>query len=156
MKAYLVVIKGFPKEASRGQTVISGVREYQAGDQLSWINWKATAKTNKMMTKEFEEQKREHLCLILDLEPAPSFEQPISFAASFVHFVMNQGTQIGYIDSENEGFLPIRKGERHRKAIFYQLAQVKPNDQGQFERSLLKGIGTAHKSGDACGYDVHN
>ncbi len=39
------------------EKVISGVREYQSGDQLSWINWKATAKANKMMTNEFEEQK---------------------------------------------------------------------------------------------------
>ena len=134
--------QGVSQRASRGQTMISGVREYQAGDRLSWINWKATAKTNKMMTKEFEEQKSEHLCLVLDLEPAPSFEHLVSFVASFVSLAINQGLQIGYVDAEHEGFLPIRKGERHRKAIFYQLAQVKPNGQGLFEQSLWKRIGT--------------
>ena len=45
-----------PKEYEKERLVTSGVREYQSGDQLSWINWKATAKTNKMMTNEFEEQ----------------------------------------------------------------------------------------------------
>ena len=52
-------MKVSPKEVRKEEKVISGVREYQSGDQLSWINWKATAKTNKMMTNEFEEQIRE-------------------------------------------------------------------------------------------------
>lgn len=134
--------QGVFKRASREQLAISGVREYQAGDQLSWIHWKAFAKTNKLMTKEFEEQKSEQLCLILDCEPAPSFEPLISFVASLVYFMLNRGLQIGYLDSENELFLPVRKGERHRKAIFYQLAQVKSNGQTQFERSLWKRLGT--------------
>ena len=66
--------------------MISGVREYQSGDQLSWINWKATAKVNKMMTNEFEEQKRERLCLILDIEPAPSLEPLLSFCCVICSF----------------------------------------------------------------------
>ena len=133
---------GASQRAAGEQSVISGVREYQAGDQLSWIHWKATARTNKMMTKEFEEQKREHVHLILDCEHSPSFEGLISFAASFVQFVMSRGGQLGYIDSENELLLPIQKGERHRKEIFYQLAQVKSNNQGVMKPSLLKGIST--------------
>ncbi len=133
---------GASQRAAGEQSVISGVREYQAGDQLSWIHWKATARTNKMMTKEFEEQKREHVYLILDCEHSPSFESLISFAASFVQFVMSRGSQLGYIDSENELLLPIQKGERHRKEIFYQLAQVKSNNQGAMKPSLLKGIST--------------
>ena len=54
-----------PKEYEQRKLVISGVREYQSGDQLSWINWKATAKTNKMMTNEFEEPKERISVLFL-------------------------------------------------------------------------------------------
>jgi uncharacterized protein (DUF58 family) len=134
--------QGYSQRTRHQQSVISGVREYQAGDQLSWINWKATAKTNKMMTKEFEEQKSEHLCIILDREPTASFEEMIIFVASFVHTVMKHGNEIGFIDSENEVSLPIRKGDRHRKAIFYQLAQVQPSESESFDRNLLKRNGT--------------
>ena len=128
---------GVSQRVRKERLVTSGVREYQSGDQLSWINWKATAKTNKMMTNEFEEPIGENLCLILDLEPAPSLEQLLSFTASFVHFVMKQGMEIGYVDSESEVFVPKGKGERQRKLIFYQLAQVKAQGQGKFERCLL-------------------
>ena len=144
MKEFDSLFSGNQNVSQRNRTeekVISGVREYQSGDQLSWINWKATAKANKMMTNEFEEQKREHLCLFLDIEPAPSLEHLLSFAASYVHFVINRGMEIGFVDSESEGILPIRKGERQRKLIFYQLAQVKAKENGQFERNLSK-----HKS----------
>jgi uncharacterized protein (DUF58 family) len=133
---------GASQRATGEQLVISGVREYQAGDQLSRIHWKATARTNKMMTKEFEEQKSEHFYLILDCEHSPSFENLISFVAAFAQFVMRRGGQLGYIDSENEIFLPIQTGERHQKEILYQLAQVTSNNQGKFHPHLLKGIGT--------------
>ncbi len=142
MKEFDSLLSGNQKVSKRNQTeekVISGVREYQSGDQLSWINWKATAKVNKMMTNEFEEQKRERLCLVLDIEPAPSLEPLLSFAASYVHFVIHRGMEIGFVDSESESFLPIRKGERQRKSIFYQLAQVKAT--GQVERNFLKHMG---------------
>ncbi|MDQ7863681.1 DUF58 domain-containing protein [Peribacillus frigoritolerans] len=46
------------KKTQREHSVVSGVREYQPGDQLSWINWKATARTSEIMTKEFEVQKK--------------------------------------------------------------------------------------------------
>ena len=49
--------------------------------------------------------------------------------------------EIGFVDSESESFLPIRKGERQRKSIFYQLAQVKAKENGQLERNLLKHMG---------------
>ena len=132
--------QGASQRVRNERSAISGVRDYQSGDQLSWINWKATAKSNKIMTNEFEESTRgEQFCLILDLEPSPSLEHLLSSAASFVHFIINRGMEIGYIDSESDLFIPRGKGERQRRLIYNQLAQVKAD--GQLERSLSKHMG---------------
>ncbi|MBR8646101.1 DUF58 domain-containing protein [[Brevibacterium] frigoritolerans] len=62
--------------------MVSGVREYQPGDQLSWINWKATARTSEIMTKEFEVQKNRDVFIMLDEKPSDLFEESIEMAAS--------------------------------------------------------------------------
>ncbi|UTW70466.1 DUF58 domain-containing protein [Anaerobacillus sp. HL2] len=35
-------------------TSVAGSREYVPGDRLTSIDWKVTARVNKLMTKEFE------------------------------------------------------------------------------------------------------
>lgn len=46
--------------------VASSIREYVAGDKFSWIHWKQTARQNKMITKEFEQERSTDTLLILD------------------------------------------------------------------------------------------
>ncbi len=46
--------------------VATGVRKYAPGDRFSWIHWKQTAKSNTVMTKEFEQERSASLLLILD------------------------------------------------------------------------------------------
>ena len=40
----------------RDTTMVSGIREYQPGDRMTWIHWKTFAKTQSLQTKEFEDQ----------------------------------------------------------------------------------------------------
>ncbi|MFJ8247925.1 DUF58 domain-containing protein [Peribacillus asahii] len=132
--------QGFSQRARSRQSVISGVREYQAGDQLSWINWKATAKTNKLMTKEFDEQRKETFYIILDQSYTDSFEEMVSFVASFVHAALKRGIQIGWIDSMQNVYLPTSKGERHKREIFYDLARVQPSLNQSLPRNIRLGM----------------
>ncbi|MDQ0351842.1 uncharacterized protein (DUF58 family) [Alkalibacillus filiformis] len=46
--------------------LVSGVRDYAPGDQLSWIDWKTTARKQELVTKEFEEEKHKDLSIILN------------------------------------------------------------------------------------------
>ncbi|GAA0460306.1 DUF58 domain-containing protein [Alkalibacillus silvisoli] len=46
--------------------LVSGVRDYAPGDQLSWIDWKTTARKQTLVTKEFEEEKHKDLSIILN------------------------------------------------------------------------------------------
>ncbi|NIK11706.1 DUF58 domain-containing protein [Alkalibacillus almallahensis] len=46
--------------------LVSGVRDYAPGDQMSWIDWKTTARKHALVTKEFEEEKQKDLTIILN------------------------------------------------------------------------------------------
>ena len=37
--------------SAKDSTISVGVRDYKPGDRFSWIDWKATARTNNIMTK---------------------------------------------------------------------------------------------------------
>lgn len=91
-------------------SAVVGVRDYVSGDRLAWIDWKSTAKRNKLMTKQFEQRAVERTLLFLDNSKASYrsagsalFEKAVSVAASLVSafersgqpFVMPFDSEIG-------------------------------------------------------------
>ena len=51
---------------TKDSTISVGVRDYKHGDRFSWIDWKATARTNNIMTKEFEQQRSHNIMIFID------------------------------------------------------------------------------------------
>lgn len=118
-------------------TMAVGLRQYQPGDRFSWINWKATAKKNEIMTKEFEQGKSHNIFIIMDCMREPRFEIIVSFAASIFRAVHRKGVNVGFLAVSKERiFLPIRHGEAHEHQLFYHLAKVQDNSSIDLERVL--------------------
>ncbi|RFU69274.1 DUF58 domain-containing protein [Peribacillus saganii] len=111
----------------RENSIVSGVRDYQPGDKLSWINWKATAKRNDIMTKEFEERKSQDVFLLLDERKSEVYEELIVFTASLVQAIIKNGVQLGYFSTgQAEGIVSVRGGDVQRHKLFYRLATSQP------------------------------
>ncbi|WP_110926608.1 DUF58 domain-containing protein [Bacillus massiliglaciei] len=127
---------GSAKKMQREQSVVSGIREYEPGDQFSWINWKATARTNEIMTKEFEDQRSQDLFLLLDESDSASFEEAVMLAASFAHAAIKRGVQLGFAGTHSASILPVQGGSVQRQKIFSELARVKAMPDSEAE---LKG-----------------
>lgn len=103
----------------------SGIREYAPGDPLNRIHWKSTARRNKYMVKEFEQDPQSDLWIMLDAErsshiqgeesdfsreidplwlwtrkkefklPKDSFEYGVSAAASIANYYIKVGKAVG-------------------------------------------------------------
>ena len=109
----------------RDTTIAVSVREYQQGDRFSWINWKVTARKNKLMTKEFEQRKNQDVLFVLDRTPCQQFEVLVTFCASMIEAVFNAGVVAGlYIFGTEREHIVARYGETQRKKIFRTLARV--------------------------------
>lgn len=95
------------------QSILStGVREYEAGDRIAWIDWKQTAKTNEMMTKEFEREKDTSVLFVFDHHLYEgmnmlAFEGAIETAVALLHDTQGKathtalasiGSEVVYID----------------------------------------------------------
>lgn len=128
----------YHKDAS----LIAGIREYQPGDRFSWIDWKATARTNDLMTKEFEVKRSNDPLFVLDLGLSAHFEKMVEFAASAAKSILERGGQAGlYVPDREKTYLPVNGGERHLMKLLYVLAKVQPEPEhvmkNMFEETKL-------------------
>ena len=125
--------------AQRETSSVVGIREYQQGDRYSWIHWKASAKRDGLVTKEFEHQSSTNALIILDSSPTDRFESMVSFTASLGQILLYKGTQIGFLTFNEESVsMPIQSGESCRQQFFYHLAQIQPNSSKPFEKIIVE------------------
>jgi len=125
------------ERVQRDTTMAIGLREYQPGDKFSWINWKASARRNDLMTKEFEQRQSHDICILMDCAPVKTFETIVSFTASLVKGILRKGAQVGLMTLSKERVLfPVRSGEEHQQSLFYHLAKIKPASRVSFDKVL--------------------
>jgi uncharacterized protein (DUF58 family) len=131
----------FSHQFQRDISMAVGIREYQSGDRFSWINWKASAKRNEMMTKEFEELQSNDLFVIMDCAHNELFESIVSFTASFLHTVLKKGIQVGLLTNNKKlDSFPIRGGDGHFQKLYYHLAKIEANSTSPIEMVLEKEL----------------
>jgi uncharacterized protein (DUF58 family) len=125
------------ERVQRDTSIAIGVREYQPGDRFSWINWKATAKRNDIMTKEFEQRQSHDVLVVTDCHPDARFELVVSFTASIVRAILRKGAQVGLTSygAERNSFA-IRGGDAQQHQLFYHLAKLEDNSQLTLDRAL--------------------
>jgi uncharacterized protein (DUF58 family) len=81
-------LEGMPTtELSSADVSFHALRDYVPGDDRRHIHWKTTARTNKLMVRQFEETRRAHLAVSLSINTdeyssEQEFELAISVAAS--------------------------------------------------------------------------
>lgn len=106
-------------------SIVTGVRGYIPGDRMTAIHWKATARKNEMMTKEFEVRKSQNICLVLDQSPSVLFEELVTFTTSLLDAELRKGVGVSFSGSHTSlGATTIGKGEDGRQKLFYRLAKI--------------------------------
>lgn len=143
-----------PFNLLKDTTMVTGVRNYEAGDRVSWIHWKSFARTGELMTKEFEDRRAQDLFLILDSRESPKFEEQIILAASMLKVCkdhqaeigfMSMPAQVGEIESKRSTF-PLLKTEDQYRSVFAHLASIKAVKKASVQR-LWNDTSNLNKSG---------
>ncbi|MFN8098799.1 MAG: DUF58 domain-containing protein [Dermatophilaceae bacterium] len=99
------------------------LREYVSGDDLRTIHWRTTARTGRLMVRQFEETRRSHLLVVLSLRPGDyldpdQFEVAVSTAGSLVLQARREERQVDVVASNTR--LSVRSGP----ALLDQLSAV--------------------------------
>ncbi|OOG90437.1 hypothetical protein BTH41_03158 [Bacillus mycoides] len=122
---------------AKDSTVSVGVREYKPGDRFSWIDWKATARTNNIMTKEFEQQRSHNIMIFMDRTQSPLFESVVTFTASIVRAVLKQNSPASFVSVGKERTIfPLDNGDTQLQQVFCHLAKVQADSVFPLSRSV--------------------
>ena len=120
-----------------------GVREYQRGDPLRWINWRMTARHPRaFFTNEFEQERVADVGLILDARRCTNvvlgdeslLESAVAATASLARAFLEDGDRVGlliygwYLDWTFPGY-----GRVQRERILRALARARPGASVLFD-----------------------
>ncbi|MBB5642499.1 DUF58 domain-containing protein [Cryobacterium roopkundense] len=85
---FLRDLEGLPtKDLANDDVAFHALREYVPGDDLRNVHWRSSARTAKIMVRQFEETRRSHLAIVLSRNPADyadaeQFELAVSVCGS--------------------------------------------------------------------------
>lgn len=95
------------------------LREYRAGDSLRQIDWKATSRLRKLVSREYQDERDQQVLLLLDGGfrmrtqdgRLSHFDEALNALLLLAHVVQRQGDAVGLMSFANEErYLPPAKG----------------------------------------------
>jgi uncharacterized protein (DUF58 family) len=110
---------------------VSSVREYRPGDSFNRIHWPTTARTTRLMVREFELDPTADVWIVLDLDRDAQAgsgvdsteEYAVTAAASLARHLLDQGRAVGLVSQT--ATLPADRGPRQVERILEVLALVR-------------------------------
>lgn len=95
------------QDLSSNDVSFHALREYQPGDDRRAIHWRTTARTGRLMVRQFEETRRAHLLVVLpthatDYRSEADLETAISIAGSLARHAFSLDRQVSIYTSGGE------------------------------------------------------
>lgn len=113
------------------------IREYQMGDDVRFIDWHASARMNKILVKQYIEERNRTVFLAVDVSGSSAFSshdqlrrEMMAQIASVLALVADYGKDhVGLLlfSDKIELSMPIKPGRNHVHGIMEQLFCFKPN-----------------------------
>ncbi|MBN2653604.1 MAG: DUF58 domain-containing protein [Nitrospirae bacterium] len=113
-------LEGSHSDSRGNEPGIVSLRPYQSGDPIRHIHWKAAAKADKLLTKEFPSSEAEPVLINFDELQIPDIETRISCAAYTVNKLIKEGRPAGLV-IQKRVFKPAL-GSAHRIKMLRELA----------------------------------
>jgi len=90
----------------RGAADIRSLREYVPGDELRHVHWRASARSGRLVVREYVDPVRPHCTVVLDNRPAAldptAFEEAVDVAASVLWAAVSEGHRVTLCTAEGD------------------------------------------------------
>ncbi len=133
------------RESSRrlGPGDFHGLREYAPGDEPRSIHWRASARSDDLMVKEYAIEGLHQCTVVLDASPGAhastaNFERGVTAAASLVHSAMRAGLTTRFVTA---GGIDLRGPDVVANTLRV-LARIEPSDAplASFDGDMVDGL----------------
>ncbi|MBC2231247.1 DUF58 domain-containing protein [Listeria seeligeri] len=127
-------------------TNLHSLREFSSGDRISLIDWKSSAKTDQLMTREFENSATSRLSVIFYGVSHPHFELSLRAAYSFIRKISEENGEIrvSILGDKTTNFAP-SAGTNKLQDISIAFAELSPKDGVILQESLDSNLHDGEK-----------
>lgn len=128
---------GILKKRRRGEGVdFHQLREYRDGDSLRQVDWKATARTRKLISRDYQEERDQQIVFLVDCgrrmlahdDELSHFDHTLNAILLLSHVALRQGDAVGLMTfSGHDRWLPPRKSIGNVNAILNSVYDLQPS-----------------------------
>jgi uncharacterized protein (DUF58 family) len=114
--------------------VFESLKEWVAGEDTRTIDWKATARRGKVMARQYEDERRQQVLLVIDagrmltaeVDGRPRLEAVVEAALHLAHSAVEHDDNIGLMvfADEVQQYLPPARGRRALRGVLDALAAI--------------------------------
>ncbi len=125
------------------------VREYAQGDDLRFIDWKSTARSGKLLTKQYFEDRNYNILIALDISSSvfaggktTKFDVLAQLAAIFTLVAQHRKDQVGLILFADQIVyeLPIKNGKAHVFKVLSAIFEQANSTKSEFVKTNLAQV----------------
>lgn len=126
------------------------IREYQMGDDVRFIDWKASARNNKILVKQYIEERNRTVMLLVDQSASTFYGSTDQIKAEVIAQVASVLALVGDCGKDHVGALlfadqvtkvfPPSRGRKHVHAIMEHLFSQKPTGKTSLKSALERLI----------------
>ena len=133
------------RRALQTTTNATTIREYVAGDAMSRIHWRSSARYDKLMVKEFDLDPAVDIWILLDLQEEvqggegenSTEEYAVTIAATIAAYLLRQDLSLGLIvNGEHREILSLDRGDRQVERVLELLAVVEAGSGPDLKEAL--------------------
>jgi len=132
------------------------LREYREGDTPRQIDWKATARVNKLISREYQDERDQQIMFLLDCGnrmrakedgSLSHFDEALNALLLLAHVALRQGDAVGCMSfGHDTRLIPARKGHAALNYLMERLFDLEPGSNSPDYRSAATHIAqTLHK-----------
>lgn len=97
-----------PDHPLRGSTDVRALREYVPGDELRHVHWRATAKTGRLVVREYVDPVQPHCTVVLDnrvgVLESDAFEEAVEVATSVLWSALAEGHRVALRTAQGDAW----------------------------------------------------
>ncbi len=138
-----------PPTPMRGSMDLRALREYVVGDEVRHLHWKATARTGRLMVREYVDPAQPWGVLLLDTRSRAlgreRFEEAVEVIASIAWAACEQDRPVRLCTTTGLR-VDVRGGARGARELLDLLCEVRQDDEGDVAPDLA-GLGAARGDG---------
>ncbi len=149
-------IFGHARSKQKGTSLeFDQIREYQSGDDVRAIDWNGSARMNRLLTKQFYDEKQRTIMVALDISASTHYGSSVALKLhtartvaallSFAAFLAKDEIGLLLFTNKKEWYIPARKGREHVQEILQKIFSHEPqNGLTDFE-TVIKDVAALRK-----------